>query len=125
MAFAEVPEPYRLAYANKIYDRGAVHVFVGPRTDLPRCVLLRDSFANAMLPFLMQSFSRIVAVSTLSCFYDLLEAEKPDVVLTLVVERFLASFCYQQTIELPKDQENPSFVKETETEFETLARLKW
>jgi len=121
---AQTTEPYRLAYNNKIYDRGAVHVFLGPRADLPTCVLLRDSFANAMLPFLMRSFSRIVAVSTLSCFYDLLEAERPDVVITMIVERFLASFYYQETIELPRDHENPSFPKDTETDFATLAQCK-
>lgn len=101
--FAVPPAPFRLVFQNNSFGRGAVHVYEGDRPDLPRCVLFRDSFANAMIPFLMQSFSRLVAVSSLSCHADLLDHEKPDVVLFAVIERFVASFGQGDAILLPED----------------------
>jgi hypothetical protein len=103
IANAIPPTKYALTFLNRIFDRGAVHVYASERSDLPRCVLFRDSFSNALIPFLMQSFSRVVAVSSLSCLYDLLEHEKPDVVIFAVIERFLATFGKGKTIELPND----------------------
>ncbi len=103
---ASLPElrtEYSLVFQNHNFGRGAVHIYENARRDLPRCVLFRDSFANALIPFLMGSFSRIVAVSSLSCYFDLLEKEKPDVVLFLIVERFVATFGLDDTIQLPDD----------------------
>jgi hypothetical protein len=109
MDIAVPPVNYALTFANHIFDRGAVHVYTSERCDLPRCVLFRDSFSNALIPFLMQSFSKVVAVSNLSCLYDLLDTEKPDVVLFAVIERFLATFGRTGSIELPDVDDNASF----------------
>ena len=106
---ASFPDPgltYSLVFQNHNFGRGAVHIYENARRDLPHCVLFRDSFANALIPFLMGSFSRIVAVSSLSCYFDLLEKEKPDVVLFLIVERFVATFGLADTIQLPDDLGN-------------------
>ena len=102
-SFPTVNTEYSLVFQNHNFGRGAVHIYENARRDLPHCVLFRDSFANALIPFLMGSFSRIVAVSSLSCYFDLLEKEKPDVVLFLVVERFVATFGLEDTIQLPDD----------------------
>jgi hypothetical protein len=109
MDVATPPLKYELTFSNRIFDRGALHIFTNERGDLPRCVLFRDSFSNALIPFLMQSFSRVVAVSNLSCLYDLLDAEKPDVVLFAVIERFLATFGRTGSIELPDVDGGVSF----------------
>ncbi len=94
---------YTLAFQNHNFSRGAVHVYENERRDLPTCVLFRDSFSNALIPFLMRGFSRLVAVSSLSCHYDLLDHERPDVVLFVAIERFIATFGMGHTIELPED----------------------
>ena len=101
--FAEVDLQYSLVFQNHNFGRGAVHIYENARRDLPHCVLFRDSFASALIPFLMGSFSRLVAVSSLSCYFDLLEKEKPDVVLFMIVERFVATFGLDDTIQLPDD----------------------
>ena len=103
MITAEPTANYKLAFQNHNFARGAVHVYENERRDLPTCVLFRDSFANFLIPYLMRGFSRLVAVSSLSCHYDLLEQEKPDVVLFVVIERFIATFGMGRTIELPED----------------------
>lgn len=57
---------------------------------LPRGVIMRDSFATAMSPFLNESFSRIVYVGTGSrAFPELIRAERPDVVIIERGERTL------------------------------------
>ena len=109
MITAEPTTNYRLAFQNHNFARGAVHVYENERRDLPTCVLFRDSFANFLIPYLMRGFSRLVAVSSLSCHYDLLEQEKPDVVLFVVIERFIATFGMGRTIELPEDEARVPF----------------
>ncbi len=57
--------------------------------ELPRLVMFRDSFADALIPFLSDHFSRAVylfSVPTLESFYD---AEKPDIVVIEYTERSL------------------------------------
>ena len=115
IAIAEPVSTYRLVWQNHNFGRGAIHVFENERRDLPRCVLFRDSFSNALIPFLIRGFSRIVAVSSLSCHYDLLEQERPDVVLFAIIERFLATFGTGEEIELPKDATLASFADATGT----------
>ena len=114
-SIAEPTADYRLSFQNHNFGRGAVHVYENARRDLPTCVLFRDSFSNFLIPYLMQGFSRLVAVSSLSCHYDLLDREKPDVVLFVCIERFLATFGRGQSIELPEDASAQSFADFTGT----------
>lgn len=119
---------HALIFQNHNFGRGAVHVYENKRRDLPHCVLFRDSFSNALIPYLMHGFSRLVAVSSLSCHYDLLEQEKPDVVLFAAIERFLATFGRGQTIEVPDDAARRPFVEFSGTpleHFATDAREPW
>ena len=119
-----VPAPnsaHKLVFQNHNFGRGAAHVYQNERRDLPTCVLFRDSFSNALIPYLMHGFSSIVAVSSLSCHYDLLERLKPDVVLFVVIERFLATFGQGQTIELPEDAVRQAFVSFSGTSLDEIA----
>ena len=119
--FLRSPAAPTVLYQNHNFGRGAVHVYEGARADLPRCVLFRDSFSNFLIPYLAQNFSRIVAVSSMSYFYDLLEEERPDVVLSVTIERFLATFGKGSTLELPEDlQPGRTFVGYCGTELDTL-----
>lgn len=112
---------YKLAYQNHNFGRGAVHVYENTRRDLPTCVLFRDSFANFLIPYLMHGFSTLVAVSSLSCHYDLLEQQRPDVVLFVAIERFLATFGRGQAIELPQDAERQSFFEFSGSRLDEVA----
>ena len=112
---------YKVAFQNNNFGRGAVHVYENTRRDLPTCVLFRDSFANYLIPYLMRGFSTLVAVSTLSCHYDLLEQQRPDVVLFVAIERFLATFGRGQTIELPQDAERQPFFEFSGSRLDEIA----
>ncbi len=112
---------HKLVFQNHNFGRGAVHVYQNTRLDMPTCVLFRDSFSNYLIPYLMHGFSRIVAVSSLSCHYDLLEQQRPDVVLFVCIERFLATFGRGQTIELPEDAARQSFASFSGTSLDEIA----
>jgi alginate O-acetyltransferase complex protein AlgJ len=56
---------------------------------LPKAVVFHDSFTKALVPFLSESFRRVVFVPTLDFMPELIEREKPDVVIIECVERFL------------------------------------
>lgn len=58
---------------------------------LPRLVMFRDSFASAIIPFLAQNFSRGVYVLGYQHRFDpeVVERERPDVVIQETAERFL------------------------------------
>ena len=111
---------HKLVFQNHNFGRGAIHVYENERCDLPTCVMFRDSFSNNLIPYLMHGFSRIVAVSSLSCHYDLLETLKPDVVLFVSIERFIATFGRLQTIELPEDAARRPFEEFSGTPLKDL-----
>jgi hypothetical protein len=76
-------------YENRSYNRGNVVVFENPDRSLPRAVVFRDSFCSWMLPFFAETFSRLVAVSCTEMYFDLIESEQPDVVITETIERYI------------------------------------
>jgi hypothetical protein len=57
--------------------------------ELPRALMVRDSFANALIPYLSESFERILYVWERSIDPALVERERPDVVIFEMVERFI------------------------------------
>jgi alginate O-acetyltransferase complex protein AlgJ len=56
---------------------------------LPRAVVLRDSMAIALIPLLSENFARVVYVSSRALDRELIEREKPDIVIEELVERSL------------------------------------
>lgn len=56
---------------------------------LPDAVMFRDSFADALVPYLSESFSRIVYVWDRDVDPQVVELERPDLVLQEIAERFL------------------------------------
>ncbi len=85
----------RSAADNGVSNHGHVESFEQPG-DGPRCVLFGESFALFLLPFLKETFQRLVFVHTSMFVSEILEHERPDVVLSLPLERFL--------IRVPKDE---------------------
>ena len=58
--------------------------------------MLGDSFSYRMLPFLAESFGRLVFVHRPTLDFELVEAERPAVVVSLLTERFLVRVPFDQ-----------------------------
>ena len=56
---------------------------------LPRLLMIRDSFANWMIPYMSEGFSRSVYPWTYAINQEIIDEEKPDVVVLEIVERHL------------------------------------
>ena len=67
-----------------------VDVFETEMHDLPALVMFRTSNSTHLFPFLFRHFSRITAVSGAQSFFDLVESEAPQVVITEIAERMIA-----------------------------------
>ena len=68
---------------------------------LPRALVFRDSFCWALVPFLSEGFQSSVYVWTFYFLPELIEREKPDVVILECAERYINSLA----------QENPEEVR--------------
>lgn len=60
-----------------------------PDRSRPRAVMFRDSFANALIPYLAEDFSRVAFVWDRDLDPELVLRERPDVVIQEIVGRFL------------------------------------
>jgi hypothetical protein len=64
-----------------------------PNADLPRAVIFRDSTASLLVDLLAQHFSRAVFVwHENDVIGEVIEQEKPDIVLHFKAERFLSTY---------------------------------
>ncbi|HEU5104691.1 MAG TPA: hypothetical protein VFU11_02495 [Solirubrobacterales bacterium] len=79
----------QLVFDNQVVNHGRVVVFEQEGEPGPTCVLFGESFAQHLVLFLKESFRRLVYVHTSMLVEEVLEAEHPDVVISLPVERFL------------------------------------
>lgn len=84
----------RSIFDNLVWARGNVKICLNPDSTLPTLVLFRDSFANMLLPFLMESFSRIVAISSWNLMMEVVKQEKPDFVVCQIAERYMIPTSY-------------------------------
>ena len=72
--------------------QGPVRVFAGGGEGLPRLVLFGDKAAALLAdPFLLPHVSRLVLVEGRAFLPDLVRAEKPDFVVSLVPEHHLGA----------------------------------
>jgi len=67
---------------------------------LPHVVVFRDSFGNALVPFLSESFGRTLFAWSRNVDPRIVELEKPDVVILEMAERFIG--------DVPESQFSPS-----------------
>ncbi|ATU94691.1 alginate O-acetyltransferase AlgX-related protein [Phyllobacterium zundukense] len=104
----------KLAFDNRIPNRGRIRVFVNKDATLPRCVMFGDSFGGNLLPFLKESFSTLVYVYGKTFDRELIEAYQPDVVLSQFVERFL--------IDPPVDTPTFSYASVVRTKLKLLSQ---
>jgi hypothetical protein len=64
-------------------------VFRNEDATLPRMLLFRDSFGTRIMHYLAESFQRLASVWKPNPVFELTQVEKPDIVLQIMVERFL------------------------------------
>jgi hypothetical protein len=79
----------RLAFDNGIRNNGRRVEFEGDPSDKLSCMVFGDSFTPRVLPFLAESFRRLVFAHIPTLDHRLVERERPDVVVTVITERFM------------------------------------
>jgi hypothetical protein len=77
-----------VVYDNGVHNHGRVMRFQSDRPG-PSCVLFGESFCDYLVPFLRETFHRLVFVHTSMFVGEVVERERPDAVLSLPLERFL------------------------------------
>lgn len=94
----------RLVEDNLVRNHGRRAVFECAAAPPSTCVVFGDSWAYPMLLFLAESFRRVVFFHRVNVVdRQPVEQERPDVVLTVLTERFCTA--------LPDDQEATAFAK--------------
>lgn len=86
---AVFPVSARLVDDNRVVNQGSCAVIECKDAPRTRCILFGDSYSLAILPYLAESFGRLVYAHCPWHDYGLIEREQPDVVLSLFAERFL------------------------------------
>jgi hypothetical protein len=97
---------------NQIHNHGRIWIFENEGAPVKeRCLIFGDSFGLSMTKALSRLFSRLVYVHTTTPAIEILEEEKPSIVLCEVAERFLTSgpaspnqFSFTDTIRVKIDQ---------------------
>ena len=87
------PQAY-LVSDNLVSNNGSMIVTECPQAPASTCLLLGDSFAGRMLPFFAASFRRMIFAHLSTLDYELVRAERPDIVITVMNERFLVAVPY-------------------------------
>jgi hypothetical protein len=88
--YGDVREPRaRLVADNRVKRNGRRVEFEGDAGLEHTCLVTGDSFAVRAVPYLAESFRRLVFGHISSLDYSLVEAVRPDVVVTIMNERFL------------------------------------
>jgi hypothetical protein len=74
---------------NGVTNRGHMSVWVNANTSLPTCILFTDSYGWKIQRFLAESFSKLFIIHSPLLEHDAIDILKPDVVVSLMAERFL------------------------------------
>lgn len=106
----------RLLTDNRVRNHGRQGEFACDAAPPSRCVVFGDSCAYPMLLFLAESFGRVVFRHRVNVVDDdLVDAERPDVVLVVLTERFAAA--------LPDDRKARPFAVEVARKHKANALL--
>jgi hypothetical protein len=79
----------RLVSDNDVWNNGRRMEWACETAPPTSCLVLGDSFADALLPFLAESFGRLVFGHIFTLDHELVLAESPRVVVSVLNERFL------------------------------------
>ena len=75
---------------NRKPNRGRLIIYENSNAPNVRAIVFRDSFTETMLPFLAETFRRLVVVWNPFVDYDLIAQESPNLVINIMAERFLS-----------------------------------
>jgi hypothetical protein len=81
----------RLIFDNRVDNTGRCIEYRCDKAPPLRCMVFGDSFTAMLLPFLAESFARLHFAHMPTLDYGLIERERPDVVISVMNERFLIS----------------------------------
>lgn len=81
--------PSKLVWKNGISNRGYIGYWRHRNPNLPRAILFTDSYGWKFARFLSASFSEMVMVHTPYFEQEAVDKYRPDVIVTLMAERFL------------------------------------
>jgi alginate O-acetyltransferase complex protein AlgJ len=84
----------RLVADNFILRRGRIAEFECPTAPESTCLLLGDSFNYQMMPFLAESFRKLIFAHLHTVDHDLVQEYRPDVVVNVMNERGLSELMY-------------------------------
>ena len=73
----------------KVSQTRTTVVFGNKNKNLPKALVFRDSFAINLAPMMARHFSEIIYVWRPEVFFSLIESEKPDVVIQIMLDRFM------------------------------------
>jgi len=62
-----------------------------PHSDLPAALIFRDSFCDALIPFLSEHFSRVRYIHSFQIDIELVDQEQPDLVILELAQRYLTT----------------------------------
>ena len=79
----------RLVEDNQVLNTGSRLVFECPAAPPGTCLVFGDSYAWDLLPFLAESFRRLVVATHPAVDWEVVQEEQPSVVITVMAERFL------------------------------------
>lgn len=79
----------RNTFDNRITNHGHVSIWEGGDPEGPSILLFGDSFASALVKYLAHRARRLVRVHTNSIDREILFRERPEIVLSVMIERFL------------------------------------
>jgi hypothetical protein len=79
----------RVTFDNQVHNRGRLAQFDCTSAPTTTGLVMGDSFTYEMLPFLVESFGHMTFAQTSTFDYELVDQERPDVVVTLMNERFM------------------------------------
>ncbi|MBZ1351027.1 hypothetical protein KZZ10_10255 [Alcaligenaceae bacterium LF4-65] len=79
----------RLVKKNELQNMGSIEIWENSNRSLPTAVVFRDSFFTNLTSLFAESFSRVVYLWHPWVDYEVIEDERPDLVLNCTVERFM------------------------------------
>jgi hypothetical protein len=79
----------RLVADNCVEHTGRIMVTECGTAPPTRCIVFGDSFTYALLPFLAESFRRMVFTQLATVDHELVKSERAEVVISVLNERFL------------------------------------
>ena len=95
--YAMPTEPVaKMTSDNRVFLNGHRIEYECPEAGATVCLVLGDSFAHAMLPFLCESFGRLVFAHITTLDQQLVTQVEADIVVSIMNERFI--------IEVPTDE---------------------